>query len=59
LLDLAKAEIDGAARLWQYFETKNTEVLDNRVTGPHNNMEYTIEGAELKVFEDNHGTLQL
>jgi hypothetical protein len=22
-------------------------------------MEYTIEGAQLKVFEDDHGTLQL
>jgi hypothetical protein len=47
LLDLAEAEIDGAARLWQYFETKNTEVPDNLVTGPNNNTEYTIEGAQL------------
>jgi hypothetical protein len=59
LLDLAEAEIDGAARLWQYFEKKHTEVPDNRVTVPQNNMEYTIEGAQLKVFEDDHGTLQL
>jgi hypothetical protein len=59
LLDLAEAEIDGAGRLWQYFEKKHTKVPDNRVTGPHNNTEYTIEGAQLKVFEDNNGALQL
>jgi hypothetical protein len=29
LLDLAEAEIDGAAKLWQYFEEKHTEVPDN------------------------------
>jgi hypothetical protein len=59
LLDLAEAEIDGAGGLWQYFEKKHTKVPDNRVTGPHNNTEFTIEGAQLKVFKDNNGTLQL
>ncbi len=59
LLDLAEAEIDGAGGLWQYFEKKHSEVPNNRVTGPHNNTEYTIEGAQLKVFEDDNGTLQL
>jgi hypothetical protein len=59
LLDLAEAEINGAGRLWQYFEKKHTEVPNNRVTGPHTNTEYTIEGAQLKVVEDDNGTLQL
>jgi hypothetical protein len=51
LLDLAEVEIDGAVGLWPYFEKKHTEVPDNT--------EHTIEGAQLKVFEDNNGTLQL
>jgi hypothetical protein len=54
LLELSEAEVDGAGGLWQYFENKHTKVPDNRVTG-----EYTIEGAQLKVFEDKNGTLQL
>jgi hypothetical protein len=59
LLDLAEAEIDGAGGLWQYFEKKHTKVPNNQVTGPHNNTEYTIEGAQLKVLEDDNGMLQL
>jgi hypothetical protein len=59
LLDLAEAEIDGSVGLWQYFEKKHTKVPNNWVAGPHNNTEYTIEGAQLKVFKDDNGTLQL